>query len=310
MRKRNRKHTTESYDLVALDPHLPPDWRRVDAQRLARGERTNWSSTDAAVVEYASYLKAMARASSPQQAAAVRERWPVLAAAAEIADQDSPLRQEVAARLLAGQTSAEIATKCNMPAAVVDCYESVFCNVRPRLHADKWIVNCVVGPGLHCGFADHEVRSLWTAFAYFGGPIVLDAFLAAFYASWRPGQPVTLSTYLRPNANVDPKIQANVAVLVLSPFGPAGKPLMACHLRFLEADAASQDRRAEMLLQIRSYVIACGRHHLAGQPFPQPPWRRRGRCKATRETDEVSPNTPATDKSLPTVADTRSEETH
>ena len=116
-----------------------------------------------------------------------------------------------------------------------------------------------IGTGIHDdGFADHEVRALWAALGYHDGPVALDAFIDAFHAAWRPGEPATLSVYLRPDNGVDPRIKAGVASQVLPHYGAAGKAWCEIRLQQMEADAAADpDRRALLREQARDYLIAC-----------------------------------------------------
>ena len=122
-------------------------------------------------MDCAAYLAAAAAAHDEPEQAAVRHRWPWLAAAHAIVEQDGPRRWEVEAQLLAGQTDEAIGAQCDLPPDVVKCYETVFFSVRSRLGARMWVCNQVIGSGIHRGFSDDEVGPLWATYAYFGGPI-------------------------------------------------------------------------------------------------------------------------------------------
>jgi hypothetical protein len=274
--------TIQDFRRWEWDCFLPPNWRFEDAQRLAAGEEPQWSSDDPAIVECAAYLEAVAAAHDEQEQAAVRHRWPWLAAAHEIAQQDGPRRWEVEARLLAGQTDEAIGARCALPPETLSWYEQVFFNVRPRHHARMWVCNQVIGPGIQHGFSDDEVGPLWAAFAYFGGPIVLNALVDAFRVVWRAGEPVTLSSYLQPGMGIDPRLQAVVASSVLPHSGRAGEAWERIRCQLQEADAAEdQDRGAFLRERAREWLIRCARAYLAGKPLPRP--RRRPQPATDRD---------------------------
>lgn len=256
----------EAYKPWEWDALLRPNWRFLDARRLATGEEPVWSAGDPAIVDCAEYLRATGISEAAPRA---KKCWSAIRAAHALAQEDSPRRWEVEARLLAGQSAAEIRAKCGLPPAVVNWYERLFFNVRPRLGARMWITNIVIGPGIHRGFQDHEVGRLWAAFGYHGGHIVLDAFVGAFRAAWRPGEPATVSIYLRPDAGIDPRIQANVASLVLPHFGPAGEVWIKVHLQLMKASAAREGQRAVLWERARAWLIQCARARLTGKPLPK-----------------------------------------
>ena len=187
------------------------------------------------------------------------------------------------ARLLAGQSDDQISARCARLPDVISQYEELFFNVRPRLRAWAWVCNEVIGPGLQNGFADRQVGPLWMAFAYHGGPLVLDALLDAFHVAWRPGEPATLSVYLRPNAGITPQIQAAVAAAILPRFGPSAEAWLELRLLLSEADAAGdEDRRALLRERARAHLVRCARAHLAGAPLPRARrWPRRPKERAS-----------------------------
>ncbi len=199
------------FEASEWDPFLVPAWRHEDAQRLAAGEQPKWSANDPAIVDCAAYLGAVADAHDEQKQAAVRHQWPWLAAAHAIAEQDDPRRWEVEARLLTGQTDADIGARCGLPPDVVKCYETVFFSVRSRLGARMWVCNQVIGDGPRRGFRDDELGLLWAAFGYHGGVPVLDALVNAFYATWRPTEPATIEIYFRDECPASLKMKAVIA---------------------------------------------------------------------------------------------------
>jgi len=270
----------------AWDPFLPVDWRARDAESVIAGEGTEWAhADDPYVAGYAAYLRSLA-AGDVEPVPAAASQWSAIRTAHEIAQRDNPRRWEIQARLLAKQSDAEIAVRCSLSPDVISYYETFFFNVRPRLRAWVWVCDEVIGPGLQNGFADHEAGPLWMAFAYHGGPLVLDALLDAFHVAWRPGEPATLSVYLRPNVGITPQIQAAVAAAILPRFGPSAEAWLELRLLLWDADeAGDEDRRALLRERARAYLVGCTGAHLAGKPLPRA--RRRLRASEDRRATEA-----------------------
>jgi hypothetical protein len=113
----------------------------------------------------------------PHQCAVARAAKvdPDLAAAYQLYERSGPTGLLVEARLLMGQDSAEIARLTAVPAPVVDAYEAVFFNCRDRLHAVDWVVCCALGTPPSAASIGPVKGAALKRFAFFGGPLVLDA---------------------------------------------------------------------------------------------------------------------------------------
>jgi hypothetical protein len=263
----NRRTT----NLWEWDPDLPSDWRFRDARILVRGETPQWSARcRAAIHDCAQYLRAQARAVGHGKRRSRRRS--TLAAAHELAGREDPVRWEVEARILAGQSDSEIATRCHLPADVIGTYAEVFFDVRPRLAARGWIAARVIGPGLYCGFSDGDVGALWAMCGWSGGVCVLNAFIDNFRRVWQPDEPATLSVYLRRDVGITPRMQAFVAASVL----PLGEAWLPAHRWLVEAGGCSDEDRAAFLHErARAHLIRCARAYLSGRDLPGFGERRR-----------------------------------
>lgn len=157
----------------------PLDWRLQHARRLLEnGCRSSSYRHDPDLIALVQFLRAEARCHSDRDRVRLEQRWLALHAAQHLHISDGPLRFEVQARILAGQTDDEIAARCRLTPSAVHWFEAVFFNVRDRLHARDWIVARVIGPGLHRGFTEAEIGNVWMTFGYYGGPVALDVVLA------------------------------------------------------------------------------------------------------------------------------------
>jgi hypothetical protein len=192
-----------------------------------------------------------------------------LAAAYKVFVADGPQRWEVETRLLAGQTDGQIAQRCGLTAEAVTWYESIFFNIRGSLGAWAYIRQHVIGAGIDCGFRNDELRAFWAWLTLSGQPLIIELLIDTFHRVRRPGEPPTLSLYLRPDADVAPRLQAFVASVVLPHFGPGSKAWTEIKLLQLEARATADPDRAALLRErARDYLIGCGRACLAGIPLP------------------------------------------
>lgn len=95
-------------------------------------------------------------------------------AARLIAEQDDLTTLIIQARILARQTSREIAEQTGIDAAVIDAYEALFYSCRPRLIARDWVQMHALAPTANVPVAPERAVVL-KQFAYYGGPAVLDA---------------------------------------------------------------------------------------------------------------------------------------
>ena len=113
----------------------------------------------------------------PRCSAATAENlFPYIWAAHRLHEDDSQTKLLVEARILARQTSGEIAQLTGVPADVVDAYEALFFHCRPFLSARDWVMVQAIGKWVY-GQAEPKAAVILRSFAYHGGPLVLDAVL-------------------------------------------------------------------------------------------------------------------------------------
>jgi hypothetical protein len=157
----------------------PLDWRLRRARGLvADGRRGSPRRDDAATLQLVGYLRALGRCRAERDRAAVRKKWPDLDAARRLHEGGGPRRDEVEARLVAGQDDDAVAARCGLTPGAVAAYEAVHFHVRDRLAARDWLAGRVVGPGLWCGFRRGDRAGLWRALALLGGVPALEVGLA------------------------------------------------------------------------------------------------------------------------------------
>jgi hypothetical protein len=173
-------------DLLPGSPCRPPDWRWERAVQLARRDdrRRHWD--DDWVARARRVLAALGRDGDHlADARPVRRRNsgvqgdPSVLGAHRLRNGDAIRRSGLEARLLANQGAGQIADRVGVAADVVEAYERLFYDVRGRLGCTDWIHAVAIGPGLYEAAGAGNLEALWKAWAYHGGPPVIDALLAS-----------------------------------------------------------------------------------------------------------------------------------
>jgi hypothetical protein len=162
-----------SGDRRRYDPFRTPAWRWKIALEHVCLKRRLRSWEDEAIKEALRYLRECQRAQTARQLSRVKDRWSDLTKAHAIYVAGGVLRDELEARLIAGESFEVIATKSRTAAAVVAAFERYFFNVAHALNALDWMMICVVGlyPGLD---RKPTERECWCYMAMAGGPVLLD----------------------------------------------------------------------------------------------------------------------------------------
>ncbi|MCY2987813.1 MAG: hypothetical protein NTY19_08120 [Planctomycetota bacterium] len=261
-----KKRITDADRLAAklwrVDPFLPLAWRAEDARCLVAGERPRWScKKEPGVAEYTGYLRSLDATKAKRRRSGDQERWAAIAAAHEFAQRNDPLRWEVEARLLAGQSDDEIGRRCGLPTDVVQQFERLFFNVRESLDARNYILVHAIGFGHLVGLGDQELNRLWRKYAYAGGVVVLDALVEAFHAAWNPAEPATISVYFRDDSPASVSLLANIAVNSIPRNAETDAVFQVLHVRLREAESAKPEGRAARLRdEVKDLMVEMWRH--------------------------------------------------
>jgi hypothetical protein len=164
-----------------LDPFRPPDWRWRAACHIHERVRSRRRRIRRSDPQWLGPLVGLAEVLSPSGGSRRRRArlvMPELIAAHRLYQADSPIRWELEARILAGQSDVEIAVSLAIPPAVVAVFEQSFFDVRDRLSAGDYILFRVVGYNPVAGFQEGDLRTLWAYFGYAAGPQFLELVMA------------------------------------------------------------------------------------------------------------------------------------
>jgi hypothetical protein len=172
-------------DVIKDSPFRRPAWRSERAfemlthrPRPLRPRR----SDDQYVRAYYWYMQnSLAAGDDAVERQHLHREMPHVGQAHWLYSSDVEQRQILEARLLTSETFDEIAERFVTAAQTIECFEQLFFNVRDRMQATDWLIKAIQGP--------HEDRArsrdgvmtpaqrgfAYRHFAYFGGPLILDA---------------------------------------------------------------------------------------------------------------------------------------
>ncbi len=270
----------------AGDPVCPPWWRSEDARRRAAGQKPEWSPHgDPAVSEYARFLRAVTKAQARQKPTAVQRKWPAIAIAHQIHEQDNATRWMLEAYVLANLSDAEVAARCGVAevtADVVQAYVALFIDVRDKLDAKAWLMHHVVGPGWWGGFANDEVRQFWAWCALAGGPLVVDYLARLLREGLGPEEKPCLGAYLKPNVPLP--VSAFVADFMIPPSKYGLEFFEELHIRLqLARTIGDVDRYTVERDRLRVETVRVAQAVLAGRPLPKRTWLKRHRDRMQKD---------------------------
>jgi hypothetical protein len=156
-----------------------PAWRWQRARAIVEQRLTCTARTDDAptrrVVEY---LQASALPLGGSQAQDGVPADAVLHAAHRFYEAGGLVRFIVQARLLARQSPSDVARLTSFEPAVIECFESIFFEVRAHLDAKDWVANQVLWPGLEANLPTEALGGALMAIGYWLGPAILDIAVA------------------------------------------------------------------------------------------------------------------------------------
>ena len=152
-------------------------------------------------------------------------------------------RWEVEARILAGEPTEAIAKKVSMSPGVIQCYESWFFAFTDRLDARDYIVHHVIRS--HALDADMEICKLWKHYAYFGGPVVLDALIYGSNLTPRPQHCGEIEAFLTEDVRATINLKAMIAARQMPMKESTFSKILNLWFRFRKLDAMSRVRTAE-----------------------------------------------------------------
>lgn len=201
-----------------FNPLRVPNWRWERAGAIAQHNLpVSRRRDDVAVRRAVNFRTAITACRTPRDFMLLADKYPdtywawKLWTAADDLGEPSTIRSEVEARLLTGAENEKIAERFDIRPGAIGVYEQFFFAVRDKLKRPGYIVHAVIGPSLHTGLRSRDYNTLWKLFAYFCGPIVLDALVDTFIDPYRPQQASDMGAFVRDMATKDILRQSMIA---------------------------------------------------------------------------------------------------
>jgi hypothetical protein len=230
------------------NPRRSPSWRWLRAVNIDAGGPKASRKLDGADgfkwVRRASRLKRHFELAGnrPQALYALHHRDPELFWAHSLwAEDKTPSRWAIEARVLAGETDAEIAAKVGTTPEVIDAYINVFFDVREKMAHTDYVVNVVMGDAVTRGLQERHYDLLWKLMGYHGGPMVLDAVINRFCPVSRPQNPENVSGFFQDFAISAMKYKAALATLTVQANTHTQLPLIDSFAKYVEIERTTEN---------------------------------------------------------------------
>jgi len=230
------------------NPRRAPNWRWLRAVQVDTGGLRPSKAIDGptgfAWIRRASRLKrrhALVANKPNELYALVRTDKELFWAHSIWADDKAPTRWAIEARILAGETDAEIAQKLGCEPEVVAAYEAVFFDVREKLPHQEYIVNVVMAEAVTRGLTERQYDLLWKMFGYKGGPHVLDAMISKFTEIKRPEKADDVSSFFQESAINSMRHKAAVAAFTVPINTHTQLMLLDAYVKYVEIERTTEN---------------------------------------------------------------------
>ena len=251
-------------DTVKMDPFTPPCWRWEVAEQLFNKPALDEIPDDQVTRDALTYLRT-----------GDSSQFPEIHTSRQIFLEDGLRRAALEARILVGQTDAEIAELCKYTPELVQVYADLFFCVRDFPKASDWKLRYTVGKPHYYGYQDHNLRQMWNWFGLMEQPLVLNHVIQTYYDELRPDDEPTLSVYLRPTSSVDLRLQAVIADGIFPNFQSANRwELEFAYYSQLINLLQTQEEKSSALQEYKKDRIKYVYQYLKGKIKSQPPERK------------------------------------
>lgn len=115
-------------------------------------------------------------------------------------DDKAPTRWTIEARIIAGETNAEIAQKLGTEEDVIAAYADVFFDVRDKLANLDYVIGVILSDAVTRGLQERQYDLLWKMVAFQGGTHALNAILSRFISINKPRSPDEVAGFFQDSA--------------------------------------------------------------------------------------------------------------
>lgn len=156
-------------------------------------------------------------------------------------DDKAPLRWSIEARILAGESDEQIATRMGVDQGVIAAYEAVFFNVRGMLNNRDYVVNVIMADAVTRGLSERQYDLLWKMFGYHGGSYVLDAVISKFSPIDKPANASAVGAFFQEFAVNTVKHKAAIATLTVPITLHTQLALIESFVKYVEIEKNSEN---------------------------------------------------------------------
>lgn len=157
------------------------------------------------------------------------------------AEEKNPTRWAIEARVLAGESNAQIAYKLGTTEDVVGAYVNVFFDVREKMQHMDYVLNVILSDAVTRGLQERHYDLLWKMLGYQGGEHVLDAVLSRFVNIAKPGGADGVSGFFQEFAINSMKYKAALATLTVQVNTHTQLPLIDSFVKYVEIEKNSDN---------------------------------------------------------------------
>jgi len=152
-----------------------------------------------------------------------------------------PTRWGIEARVLAGETDAEIAEKIGTETEVISAYVNVFFDVRDKLRNLDYVQNVIMADAVTRGLQERHYDLLWKLLGYKGGAHVLDAVIGRGTNVERPESADSVGTFFQDFAISSMKYKAALASLTVQINTHTQLPLIESFVKYVEIERNTEN---------------------------------------------------------------------
>jgi len=153
----------------------------------------------------------------------------------------NPTRWGIEARVLAGESDAQIAEKIGTDPGIITAYINVFFDVRDRLNNLDYVQNVIMADAVTRGLQERHYDLLWKLLAYKGGPLVLDAVINRGTDVAKPQSADGVGTFFQDFAISSMKYKAALASLTVQVNTHTQLPLIESFVKYVEIEKNSDN---------------------------------------------------------------------
>jgi len=168
------------------------------------------------------------------------------------------IKDEIEARLLAGEDDQSIADKAGCSVATVNAFEHMFFSVKDKLKNTTYILHQVLGPAIHRGLYERDHDLLWKLYGYFCGSRVIDALTTTFTNPVRPNTPEEVDAMFVDDTRETMRRKAALAARTVGVNEHTQLAILQTYAQFLEIEQESVGTAGESTIIENIKVMMTG----------------------------------------------------